>query len=684
MSDDKKSSSSIIENGKVFNGEIFVNNNSNDIDFDANNNSLRKSTGNSIGGSLSNNIRGSMKSNQSNGERFLTNSLMQDLRGSSKKFSDKKLEFDKMKLKDLQNQLNNTQLSNNSNSNNNEDDFLANIKLPKNDNNNQQKQLDDCDLYEDVENEDNEDNYYEMEEIENNNVINNNKIEEMNDIININKLTKFNEIFNKNRKNIRKNNESKGNDSDEPISLRSSGGSACNSSHSNNSNGIFSININMRSSKIFNKKEKNSLDKQVEKNSSGNLININEENEKMKNDNNNNNNNENNNIDNNITTENSENEENKKEQKETKENKEEKERKEKIAKIKDKNNEQNFISKKTINIENKNINKISREDKIELEMQLFNFDSFHSEKEDEKVNENIENDTNGIQNLQNIFPIFDNSKPNEIIKIIDNQKNNKMIENFKTLEKENMLEKEKQQIHTQEIFDEQIHEKKEEQLQEKEKNKELEKIKDIEKEKEEKIHKELNEIEVMGKEDYVFEKFGKLGWECEKCNNFNFESRTICNRCEAPKQPKSLQQIKMENELKSVEKKKKPLIERKGDWQCPMCHNLNFSFRVTCNRCKLPKEIYLKYSMKQKMINDNLNKNLNNINLQNKYAPQIPTTQIINNTAPQLIQNQFNIIQCGYMPMYNPYYPQNPYNQMPQQTNNNINNYKRKYKFYNQ
>ena len=317
-------------------------------------------------------------------------------------------------------------------------------------------------------------------------------------------------------------------------------------------------------------------------------------------------------------------------------------------------------------------------------MQLFNFDSFHSEKEDEKANENIENDTNGIQNLQNIFPIFDNSKPNEIIKIIDNQKNNKMIENFKTLEKENMLEKEKQQIHTQEIFDEQIHEKKEEQLQEKEKNKELEKIKDIEKEKEEKIHKELNEIEVMGKEDYVFEKFGKLGWECEKCNNFNFESRTICNRCEAPKQPKSLQQIKMENELKSVEKKKKPLIERKGDWQCPMCHNLNFAFRVTCNRCKLPKEIYLKYSMKQKMINDNLNKNLNNINLQNKYAPQIPTTQIINNTAPQLIQNQFNIIQCGYMPMYNPYYPQNPYNQVPQQTNNNISNYKRKYKFYNQ
>ena len=108
MSDDKKSTNSMNENGKVFNGELFVFN-SNDIDYDANNNSLRKSTSNSNGGSLSNNIRGSMKSNQSNNERFLTNSLMQDLRGSSKKFSDKKIEFDKLKLKDQQNLLNNTE-----------------------------------------------------------------------------------------------------------------------------------------------------------------------------------------------------------------------------------------------------------------------------------------------------------------------------------------------------------------------------------------------------------------------------------------------------------------------------------------------------------------------------------------------------------------------------------------------
>ena len=34
---------------------------------------------------------------------------------------------------------------------------------------------------------------------------------------------------------------------------------------------------------------------------------------------------------------------------------------------------------------------------------------------------------------------------------------------------------------------------------------------------------------------------------------------------------------------------KKPLDKRKGDWQCPNCNNLNFAFRVACNRCQLQK-----------------------------------------------------------------------------------------------
>ena len=34
---------------------------------------------------------------------------------------------------------------------------------------------------------------------------------------------------------------------------------------------------------------------------------------------------------------------------------------------------------------------------------------------------------------------------------------------------------------------------------------------------------------------------------------------------------------------------KKRFDKRKGDWLCPECHNLNFAFRIVCNRCQLPK-----------------------------------------------------------------------------------------------
>ena len=41
---------------------------------------------------------------------------------------------------------------------------------------------------------------------------------------------------------------------------------------------------------------------------------------------------------------------------------------------------------------------------------------------------------------------------------------------------------------------------------------------------------------------------------------------------------------------KLYKRKPKPFTEREGDWICNNCKNLNFSFRVECNRCKLPKD----------------------------------------------------------------------------------------------
>ena len=53
------------------------------------------------------------------------------------------------------------------------------------------------------------------------------------------------------------------------------------------------------------------------------------------------------------------------------------------------------------------------------------------------------------------------------------------------------------------------------------------------------------------------------------------------------------------------EKQKKPFVIRAGDWNCFDCNNLNFAFRVKCNRCGLSKDISAqKYNM-------NLIKNLN-------------------------------------------------------------------------
>ena len=628
MNDNKKLPNSNKDIIKVFNGELFVNNNQNDIDYEANNNSLRKSTSYSNGGSISNNIRESMKSSHSNNERFLTRSLIRDLRGSTKKLSDKKLDFDRLKLKEMQNQINDSQLSDNNNSNIIEEDYLANIKLQKNDNN-QLNAIEDDDLYEDVEND-------EVDEIEENKCEEkenkSNKNEEMNDIININELARLNENLSKSLKNVNKKIESKGNEIDDVLSLRSSTSSACISTHSNNSNN--NLNIDMRSSSIFNNKIMRS----------SNIFNKNKINCQDQNQNDCNKNmihlyegtSSNNNIINNEVIE------NKDYLKESKD-KIENERKEKLSKIKDLNNEKNFF-RNSANFSNKNanisINNVEEDNSMLLEMQLFNLDSLNSEKEKEAE-----------LKKKNIYPDFTN------IKQSFEDTNNEMPPKIINIKKE------------------------EEKLNESFHGKEEEKPKEINNEKLEiKNEPKKENVKEMKKEEYIFEKFGKLGWECEKCNNFNFESRTICNRCEAPKQPKSLEQIKLENEQKSGEKKKKTLIERKGDWQCPLCHNLNFAFRVSCNRCKLPKEMYLNMSIKQQKINENRNININN---QNNFIPQIPKNQIIDNNGPQLINNQFNIIQCGYLPIYKPFFSPNNFCPVPQQ-NNNMNNYKRKYKFYKQ
>ena len=97
------------------------------------------------------------------------------------------------------------------------------------------------------------------------------------------------------------------------------------------------------------------------------------------------------------------------------------------------------------------------------------------------------------------------------------------------------------------------------------------------------------------------EMFGKKGWICNFCNNFNYENRSKCNRCKIAKnnqKNKNLQKINFDKKNIQISNQtnqndlllKPKFSERVGDWFCFKCKNLNFSFRTFCNRCQLSKE----------------------------------------------------------------------------------------------
>ena len=98
---------------------------------------------------------------------------------------------------------------------------------------------------------------------------------------------------------------------------------------------------------------------------------------------------------------------------------------------------------------------------------------------------------------------------------------------------------------------------------------------------------------VLQEEEYTTEMFGKKGWICILCNNFNYETRIMCNRCKALKNPKKI--VNTKNKIKNGIN---PNNEgENSDWICSKCQNFNYSFRTICNRCKTPK-IYHQFVVK--------------------------------------------------------------------------------------
>ena len=113
----------------------------------------------------------------------------------------------------------------------------------------------------------------------------------------------------------------------------------------------------------------------------------------------------------------------------------------------------------------------------------------------------------------------------------------------------------------------------------------------------------------LNSDEYITEMFGRRGWICNLCSNFNYETRKKCNKCNEIKNPKKIihnnnnsNNNMMNNNSKNNEThnntypihdnnntSSKDNLFVSGDWICCKCNNLNYSFRVVCNRCNVPK-----------------------------------------------------------------------------------------------
>merc|ERR1719331_3036777 len=76
-------------------------------------------------------------------------------------------------------------------------------------------------------------------------------------------------------------------------------------------------------------------------------------------------------------------------------------------------------------------------------------------------------------------------------------------------------------------------------------------------------------------------------WDCPKCGNLNFSSRTKCNGT-LPNGDGCLL-ARPEFEKYGVALVKSKMMHKEGDWNCFRCGNINFQIRDECNKCGLSK-----------------------------------------------------------------------------------------------
>lgn len=82
--------------------------------------------------------------------------------------------------------------------------------------------------------------------------------------------------------------------------------------------------------------------------------------------------------------------------------------------------------------------------------------------------------------------------------------------------------------------------------------------------------------------DYYFNRIPKCNLNSKYINYFN-------NQNEFKQNNKKYRKCKTKAKNKDNNLKNKSTYNKKGDWLCQNCFNLNFSFRNFCNRCRVPK-----------------------------------------------------------------------------------------------
>jgi RNA-binding protein FUS len=96
-------------------------------------------------------------------------------------------------------------------------------------------------------------------------------------------------------------------------------------------------------------------------------------------------------------------------------------------------------------------------------------------------------------------------------------------------------------------------------------------------------------------------------WECQSCQNYNYASRSNCNRCHLPKPADEGGGAGTGGLLDQPTAASSSGgngggggggggagTSKPGDWLCPACKNNNYASRVQCNRCQLPKPLEFK------------------------------------------------------------------------------------------